>query len=544
MNKQKHPYILKYCSKGLLCLILFGLLTQKARAEAQIDSLQKIWSNEAEPDSNRYAAMYEYYVGYSYAYPDSVLTLSRFHYEMAEQRANQIEMLKALDNRALAYLVLSEGDSAMSYLMKALEIVISLGDSAHLGRHYSNIGSVYRNQSNYLEAVRYYNLGLSILKELKMELQEADVLNNLGLVYFDIRRFDLSLGYLKQALDLYQELGLEDKMGNIWLNIGAVKFEQGEHEPCILQAQKALEILQAEHNLFSVANTYRLLAQAHQKLGQNDSARQYIGQSLEIFQEMEHEPGIMDNKIFLANLLIEQDVAAAQKLGEEVLVLGKGKTGNIWKRDLYQLLYRCYKAQEKYTLSLEMNEKYKLYSDSLDIELNDIAVVREAIKGEFELALLQNQQESEQAQAQLKQSQRKERYSLFIIGVVLIGLVLFYSRMRTLTYRKKQTALLSEIDRLKNYGKSSVVMQSKGFQLNRDKIEDAIEKPLNETDWKVLNLLLSDPVISNKEIANQAFMSVDGIGSALRRMYSAFEIKESRYKKISLLIETIKISNS
>ncbi len=57
-------------------------------------------------------------------------------------------------------------------------------------------------------------------------------------------------------------------------------------------------------------------------------------------------------------------------------------------------------------------------------------------------------------------------------------------------------------------------------------------------------MLLDDPVITNKEIAEKACMSVDGIGSSLRRMYEYFEIKESKYKKITLLLEAIRISNS
>ena len=81
-------------------------------------------------------------------------------------------------------------------------------------------------------------------------------------------------------------------------------------------------------------------------------------------------------------------------------------------------------------------------------------------------------------------------------------------------------------------------------ELVREKIEHSINRNLNETDWKVLNLLLDDPVITNKEIAEKACMSVDGIGSSLRRMYEYFEIKETKYKKISLLLEAIKTSNA
>ena len=44
-------------------------------------------------------------------------------------------------------------------------------------------------------------------------------------------------------------------------------------------------------------------------------------------------------------------------------------------------------------------------------------------------------------------------------------------------------------------------------------------------------------MIMNKEIAEEAFLSVDGIGSSLRRMYQSFKIQETKYKKMALLLE-------
>jgi len=38
-------------------------------------------------------------------------------------------------------------------------------------------------------------------------------------------------------------------------------------------------------------------------------------------------------------------------------------------------------------------------------------------------------------------------------------------------------------------------------------------------------------------------MSIDGIGSSLRRMYEYFDIPNSRYMKTALLLKAIKISN-
>ena len=67
---------------------------------------------------------------------------------------------------------------------------------------------------------------------------------------------------------------------------------------------------------------------------------------------------------------------------------------------------------------------------------------------------------------------------------------------------------------------------------------------MNETDWAILQILLDNPMILNKEISEKALLSVDGVGSSLRRMYDYFEIRETKYKKIVLLNKVIKISKS
>ena len=86
-------------------------------------------------------------------------------------------------------------------------------------------------------------------------------------------------------------------------------------------------------------------------------------------------------------------------------------------------------------------------------------------------------------------------------------------------------------------------MSPKKFELSRIRLESHIGKELNDTDWKVLQILFNNPMIMNKEIAEEAFLSVDGIGSSLRRMYKSFKIQETKYKKMALLLEVMKLSN-
>jgi DNA-binding CsgD family transcriptional regulator len=133
---------------------------------------------------------------------------------------------------------------------------------------------------------------------------------------------------------------------------------------------------------------------------------------------------------------------------------------------------------------------------------------------------------------------------LFIFNSIFIFILfIFIIRLRNLNNRKKLDFLLSEINILKNKYQSDVLIDNKKFKLNRNKIELKINKKLNETDWSILIILLKNPEATNKEISEHAFLSIDGIGSALRRMYIYFDVKQTNYKKVSLIKKAIEISN-
>jgi DNA-binding MarR family transcriptional regulator len=73
--------------------------------------------------------------------------------------------------------------------------------------------------------------------------------------------------------------------------------------------------------------------------------------------------------------------------------------------------------------------------------------------------------------------------------------------------------LLLEINTLKRKEKLNLLLDSSNFELNQERIQESINRKLNKTDWSVLNVLLDNPEVSNKEISEKLFLSIDGIGS-------------------------------
>ncbi len=537
--KLSSKIIIKLC---LLSIFILSLSIQST-AEVNLDSLKQIWINSIESDSVRFRAIKKYYINNTFAQPDSVLVLTEFHFNLAKDRNSKKEMANALNEKSYAYYLKGDLKKAIEFLNQSIALLEELGDPLHLASVYANMGNIYGEQNKYQDAVRYFTLTLEIFRENDSKKGEARMLNNLGIIYYFLDHYDLALDYLNKAIIIYQELNLDKGTGLPLNYVGSVYFKQKKYEQAIETGEKALKILLNNNDKFSAADCYLLLAKSHRKLNHQDQALAYVDQSLEIDYEIKNNSKIVERLTFKADLDFDSNINIATSKAEEVLKLVKEDTPNELKTNLYQLLYKCYKAQNKYGLSLKMHEKYVIYNDSLQIENDNTAIIKEAIQNEFEAKLHKNQLENENAQAQLKLKQLKKTYSILLAGSLLILLIIFYARSNIIAQRKQKEVLLQQIEQLKNSVNASADLPTSKFQLDRSKIEESIDRKINETDWKVLNILLDDPVISNKDIAKEAFLTVDGIGSCLRRMYSAFDLKESKYKKISLIMKAIKLSN-
>jgi DNA-binding MarR family transcriptional regulator len=82
----------------------------------------------------------------------------------------------------------------------------------------------------------------------------------------------------------------------------------------------------------------------------------------------------------------------------------------------------------------------------------------------------------------------------------------------------------------------------KTVEIDRVVIENYIEANLNESDWAIMKALYDNPAISNKVLADQISLSVEGAKSSLKKMYSLFEIPLSRNMKLALILKVINLT--
>ncbi len=525
--------------------LLFIFSTTNFVAQNNSVDLKRIWENSKNPDSTRYNALAEYYKINNQAQPDSTLKVLEYYYQLAKEKNNTKELYNVANDRGGIYRLKGELDTSMRYYKEAEKLAIQLNDPTLKANITGNIGNVYANKKDYKKALHYFTNSYTIFKNVNDKNGESRMLSSIGNVYLYIQNYELALAYYQKALKAIKNIDVPPRsIAVIYLNIGWTNYEIKKFKEAQLYNEKAIKILEETKDKFFLLNGYTTLARIHLDLNQLKKATEYADKSLALSKELDASEFIVISQIIYAKIDLKKGNSEAAKIKGETILKSLNKKANIeLKEELYDVLYKCYQAENNPKKSLEMFQKYTIYKDSIQLEKNKITLIREVIKSEFDDLLQKNKLESQREKAKLESIQLKKTYAISIGSIILIALIVFYFNRNLKKDRKKRDELLKEIEKLKSNEVNNLVVNSNEFQLVRDKIEQSIDRKLNDTDWNVLNILLKEPDISNKEIAEKAFMSVDGIGSSLRRMYLYFDIKESKYKKISLITEAIKASS-
>lgn len=111
----------------------------------------------------------------------------------------------------------------------------------------------------------------------------------------------------------------------------------------------------------------------------------------------------------------------------------------------------------------------------------------------------------------------------------------------------QQNALSAELDTLKQQllAQTTLSADHKSIPgIDKAKIESAIDSRLGESAWRIIDLVIENPAVSNKELAAEMNLSLDGVSSALRRIYAAFALKGSGNKKVLLARKVVEINAS
>ena len=535
MDKKLKKIILVFSL--LMCWFTMSSQTQK-------DSLESIWVNTTITDSLRFKAIEDYYYKNTYAKPDTVITLTKYHYQLGKEKGVVKEMASALNERSYAHYIKGDLNRSIEVLKQSISLFEKINEPKNLIAIQSNIGSIYKEQKDYLKAFNSFNTSLKIIRDFKLKTSEARILTEIGDIYNTLNELDLAMEYFDKSLTICvsNKISKQNQIGSIFLKKAEIYYKKQQYNQALEYSNKAIIEFNDTNNKNALSNCYMLLAKANKKLFEKDLALTFTNKALAINYELDNNSKIIEAQILKSYLLLDTKPAQAKNLSEKSLQLIKPETSNQIKADLYKLLYECYKKSNQTNRALSMIEKHTIFRDSFQLEKNKILIIKETIKSQYEQKLQQNKSINEKENAIVKLTYTYRIYFVISITTLLVILFVYIFRTKSVKTRKELDALLLKINALKRKEKLNLLVDASNFELNKEKIQASINRKLNKTDWSVLNVLLNNPEASNKEISEKVFLSIDGIGSSLRRMYQFFELKETKYKKVLLIKRAIEIS--
>ena len=521
----------------LMCWFTMSSQTQK-------DSLKNIWTNVNISDTLRFKAINEYYFKNTYSKPDQVIPLTEYHYQLAKEKSSVKQMANALNERSYAHYIKGDLNASIEALKQSISLFEKINEPKNLVVIQSNLGSIYNEQKKYLKAFNSFNASLKIIRELKLKTSEARILVEIAEIYSRLDEFDLAMEHLDESLTICvaKKISKDNQIGTIFLKKAEIYYKKKQYNQAIEYSKKAVNEFKNTNNKFDLSECYVLLARANKKLLKKDLALAFTDKAVAINYELDNNSKIIESQILKSYLLLDTKPNLAKNLAKEILQLLRPETSNQTKAGLYKLLYECYKGANQPRKALSMFENYTVFKDSVQLEKNKILIIKETIKSQYEQKLQQNKAISEKENAIVKLTYTYRIYFVISIIIVLVFLFVYAFRTKNIKTKKELDALLLEINMLKRKEQLNILVDASNFELNKEKIHASINRKLNKTDWSVLNVLLQNPEASNKQIAEKVFLSIDGIGSSLRRMYQFFDLKQTKYKKVLLIKRAIEIS--
>jgi hypothetical protein len=363
-------------------------------------------------------------------------------------------------------------------------------------------------------------------------------------VYDDIQLITLSID--AKSLELYNDgmsqgktehIGkIENNNNNLWIGWTSDYFSGEIAE--IVMYNRAL----SENSIQSI-HKYLL-----HKYGLDSNNRSNITETSFNFNNPNYPDYINDFNINYENSSMYASWSSVNSTdGSEYLVQRSDSDGN------FKTINTVSANDTNYIIEIEMTDVfYSLYrlivvTNSKDsVILNARGVDHVFLKEQYlEVKKLEEKHDLEEKVEQ--QSDRTKRISIIatiLIIAILLGSVLYYHKKTKIRLLEREE-LLTQINTLKEKAIVKTVSNTgakKELVLDKAKIEKVTDYKFAESAWNILQIIYSDPTVSNKELAEKVFLSLEGVSSSLRKMYSVFNITSKSNKKVALIMEAAKIS--
>ena len=433
----------------------------------------------------------------------------------------------------------SRTDSALIYLIQALELAQTVNLKNEEVNILNRIGVIYRNRGNKIKAFESFSTALAESEKIGNEREVGYSYMNLAHAYLDDDSPFLAITNATKGKEIFQSSG--NILGVAYANgiIGEAYLKLKNNRNAINFLTLSYDVRKEQGIKESQAISATFLATAYSNIGENETAMKYLNESIQILNENNNLYGL--SLAYLAKATVEinsNQFDVAESSLHTALNYAKRFEGELQVLQAYKFLALVKSKNARFDSAYH----YQVIIDSIITE----RFRKENIAQYDQLKLQINESQSNrenrlllQDQLQRQEDLRKKStqiYLLFIlIGLLLVLLALFIKNQRKI---KKQNQLLTEINVSMELQQQEILEQKEKLTKQSEEIilKNIALQSINEEKDNLMGIVAHD---LRTPLAN-----IDGLGHLIKE---AGELNEEqiKYLKIAQTVsrESIKLIN-
>jgi DNA-binding CsgD family transcriptional regulator len=381
---------------------------------------------------------------------------------------------------------------AMEKYEKALKFHQLMNSHKGQAVAYNNIASLYSNLGEHKKSIDLYRKSSSLHK-INNDLDGmSTVSNNIGHAKLKLKQEDSAMFYYRVSLRYAEEINYKKQIAVSSENIGSRLFNSGHSDSVLFYYFKARAIKIEGQNRRSIGYNSKNLADYHLSNNNLDSALYYAKDAL-------------DHALYAKSLSLE-------KYARKSLV-------------------KIYQSKKDYKNAFEQQIKYTELYDSLQRKENQKAIIRNQFKLEYEQKIKTQELANENLNIKNKLIQsenelKEEQLASLKLWIIIFLLIVFSSALFVYGRLKRQKLYMNALEADTRIRINEILqLKNELNQVSSTLLKDVntvLNTPLTEREAEILGLLCEG--LTNKEIANQIFLSVNTIKTHIQSLYVKLDV--------------------
>lgn len=412
-------------------------------------------------------------------------------------------IIRCYNNLGLIKTEQSQFNEALDYFNNALIYAIATKNKNEISISYQNIGNHYYNLGKYDKAIEFYFNSLKICEEIGNLKGISYCNSNIGVIYNLQKNFNKALDFFNKSLKIDEEINDLKGIAMNYNEIGIIYFEKKKYDTALIYLNKSLKYKEKINDQKGIASTLINIGSIFNEKKKFKEAIDYYLKSLKITEKFK-----INEKILIANYSIAKSYL---KMADSLVLnnLERNKylhyaieyaLKSLQQKELLksyfhqnEVSYVLYKANEKlnnhklalFYANIFLNSKDSIFNVEKIQELNNVEMKFITEKKELEIEKLNKEKQLQQSEI-LRQQEVTEKQRLtiifIIIGAILIATFAFFVVNR-LKITKKQKQTIEE---------QKIIVEQKNQILNehleeirsqRDEIESQRDLVIKQKDF-------------------------------------------------------------